>query len=989
MTCPHCGKEVHNGANFCRFCGNRVYANAGTTAGHFCPVCGAVPPAGAKFCNKCGNPLSRQPAAIQPQMDMSRTPARTARNAPAKPKRRFSGFIRSVAFLLVAALLVTGLWKPGFMLPWFAKIGITKPADPKVAYNTDVLVLDRKEIDRTEPDTFALNMDETVAVSGNVTVDLGTLDGEHTLEIRDVGKKHDNAEDASVYVYDFRIDGGKTQPEGYVKITVPYDPANTDPLDTITVRHFDEKEKTWTILPAEFDTEAKTVTFWTDHFSPDGVYDTSESRVAFAGYLDGSIAGGTLDLPPEFEEYKQDGTGFDLGGAGQGAAIGGAVVPPGLNSFGAAAGFYIGGKMAEWNNDEAFLYNQTDVQEGKGALSRVTFNANRLVQISKRITTQFDTLRSIAKQEHGWEDDPTTAGKAAVVTGVVGNAATTGDNIQQILSSMGKIAEGTSGAISKVFFAAGAVLTAVKFGATWYENGDFTGALWDNAADIGVLALGGISLATGGTAGVAVGIVAGALWAVTAIGGVYQNYDADRITALRNGHYDNDTQRTYMYFTKGYISYSAQAEQSGKWPGGIVFSQFPEKMQKTRDYIFNTYKTNGFSDSVAFGNPQYDPQLSRWKTYLRVKAYSNSTDTGQLAENIDACFANAAGVFWKLPAEVRREFAKDIGATGYSEPDPDTVGVYKEQMKQVLAMMNTGNIKYFYEQYRTKAMADALKSIEELTEAMNTVSSFSFYVTEPQQGGKPKKIPLAESQYKGYIAAFCTGEKAAPRNAAYGTVDDWIFKIGSDTVQFQCTAYNWLKASGRESGQGGAGLNYIRLFKDEKALKYNESAAEASFEFANGGIEVVFGETDDIEGTYTGTITPTGVYLGDLWYKVWGEQFGLSREDCDDSVSMSDGLSITGLTIEKGGILSGGKYKLSFHMVDGEGDKVTAKVDAAYKNGELVIKNDKGTTSIRVIREPGKPIRLAGTGVVINFDQVRQAFLQMYLIVSIDAVKQK
>ena len=84
MTCPYCGKEVSNGANFCRFCGSRVYANAGTAswqnagqsagqnAGHFCPVCGAVPPAGAKFCNKCGHPLSQQSAAVQPQMDMSR-----------------------------------------------------------------------------------------------------------------------------------------------------------------------------------------------------------------------------------------------------------------------------------------------------------------------------------------------------------------------------------------------------------------------------------------------------------------------------------------------------------------------------------------------------------------------------------------------------------------------------------------------------------------------------------------------------------------------------------------------------------------------------------------------------------------------------------------------------------------------------------------------------------------------------------------------------
>ena len=53
---------------------------------------------------------------------------------------------------------------------------------------------------------------------------------------------------------------------------MPYDPNNQNPVDTITARHYDEKSKTWTTLPAEFDTEAKTVTFWVDHFSADGLF---------------------------------------------------------------------------------------------------------------------------------------------------------------------------------------------------------------------------------------------------------------------------------------------------------------------------------------------------------------------------------------------------------------------------------------------------------------------------------------------------------------------------------------------------------------------------------------------------------------------------------------------------------------------------------------------------------------------------------------------
>ena len=993
MNCPHCGKEVHDEAKFCRYCGTMLPpTGAGPVNRGYCPACGALLPDGAKFCNKCGLPIRPTQTAARPVQrvsppDDAQAPAyRTA--VPQKRKSRFSGFTRAVSLLLVAALLVTGLWKPGFMLPWISRIGVFKPADPKVEYNTDSLVLDRKDTEAAEPVVAAVSMDEPAVTVGGITVDFGVMDGEHTLEVRDVGVKRDNSEDAEVHVYDFRLDGGKTQPRTCVAVTVPYNPENMDPYDTVTARHYDAKTKSWTVLPAEFDTDAKTITFWTDHFSEKGVFDTWQSRLAIAESGQGAVAGGTASLEMPYQEYKQDGTGFDADGAGTGAAIGSAVggLIPGGSAAGGAAGFYIGGKMAEWNNDEPFLYNQTDIREGKGALSRVTFNANRLNQIAKSIDTHFDSFRAIAQEELNWQNDTSVAGKAAIATGFGGNAATASDNIQQVFSSMGRIAEGTSAALSKAFFAVGAVLTAVKFSLSWYDNGSFTSALWDNAADIGLVALGALSLATGGTAGVAIGIVAAGLWGVTAVGSAVSDSERDYITGLRNGHYDNDTQRTYMVFTTNYISYSAQAENSGKWPGGLTFSKFPAQMANTRDYIFNTYKTSGFDDSWALGNESYDKGLTHWKTYLRVKADEASKDTAQLAGNIDACFENAAGVFWKLPAEVRQQFAKDIGAYNYTEPDPDTRTAYRSQMKQVLSMLNSANIKYFYEQRSTKAKNDALRNIDELTKAMNTVTSFSFYVMETDGSGKEKKVPLAKSQYKGYIAAFCEGRESAPRNAGYGTADDWIFKTGEDAVQFQCTAYNWLKSGGKD----GQPLGWIRLFPDEKALKLNVSAADASFEFANGGVEVVFGASDDIEGEYAGTVTPTGFYLGDLWYKVWGEKLGLSREDCADSVSMSGNLRITGVTVAKGGLLSGGKYKLTFHMLDTEEDTaLNVPVDAEFTGGKLVIKNDKGTTSISVIQESGKPTRLEGTGVIINFDQTAQAYAQMYLIVDISVQKRE
>ncbi len=999
MYCPHCGTETEKGAKFCRHCGTSLAGREPEAVPQntvrTCPVCGAILPDGAKFCNKCGLPLGGQTfprTAAQPIPGAASAAA--SRGKQPKQKSRSSGFVRAVSLLLVAAILVTGLWKPGFMLPWIERIGIKKPASPAVNYNTDSLVVPKKEVDAVEPAVFSVGEAVTVAEAGDITVDLGVLEGEHTLEIRDVGMKKDNSLDADVRVIDLRLDGGKTQPEGYVAVTMPYNPDNDDPLDTVTARHYDDKTKTWTVLPAEFDTDAKTVTFWVNHFSLNSVYDTSESRIALKESLDVPIADGTLSLPPAFEEYKEDGTGFDLGGAGTGAAVGSAVSPPLLNPVGGAVGFYIGGKMAEWNNDEPFLYNQKDIQEGKGALTRVEFNSNRLAQISKNITTQFDTLKTIAKQENNWQDDPTVAGKSAVALGFVGNGITTTDNIQQILSSMGKIAEGTSQAFAKKFLAVGVVLTGIKFCVTWYDKGSFTSAFKENSTDIYLLALGGIAIYSPPPVNVVAGVVAAGLWAATAIGSAYENYDENRIIGLRNGHYDNDTQKAYMVFTTNYLAYSAKAASSGKWPGGLTYST--TLSGDTRDNIQNSLRF--YKDSKPFGSEKSDPKLSMWKSYLTNRAYRNSKDTARLAQLIDACFTDAADVFWRLPADVRRSFAKDIKASKYREPDSDTIRTYKKEMKQVLAMMNSGNIKYFYEQYKAEAMNNAKKNIDELTDAMNAITDFAFYMMETGEDGKQQKVPLSKTPYKGYIAAFCTGKDATPKNAAYGTLDDWIFKTGDNEVQFQCTAYNWLKAGEKNDKKS---LNFVRLFKDEKAMKYNESAAEASFEFANGCVEIIFGAMDDIEGDYEGTITPTGVYLGDLWYKIWGEQFGLSRGDCDDAVSLNEGVRITGMTIRKSGGLigslsgligkssgGGGKYTLIFHMTeteDGVTKNIDAPVDAEYTGGRLVIKNDHGSTSITVTQEAGKPVRLSGTGVIINFDKVSHA--QMYLIIDISATK--
>ena len=70
---------------------------------------------------------------------------------------------------------------------------------------------------------------------------------------------------------------------------------------------------------------------------------------------------------------------------------------------------------------------------------------------------------------------------------------------------------------------------------------------------------------------------------------------------------------------------------------------------------------------------------------------------------------------------------------------------------------------------------------------------------------------------------------------------------------------------------------------------------------------------------------------------------------------------------------------------DGVTKNIDAPVDAEFTGGQLVIKNDKGSTSITVTQEAGKPVRLSGTAVIINFDQISHA--QMYLIIDISVTK--
>ena len=56
MRCEACGKEISDGARFCRFCGAKI--EPPKPEKRFCAQCGAELGESAKFCKKCGAPAA-------------------------------------------------------------------------------------------------------------------------------------------------------------------------------------------------------------------------------------------------------------------------------------------------------------------------------------------------------------------------------------------------------------------------------------------------------------------------------------------------------------------------------------------------------------------------------------------------------------------------------------------------------------------------------------------------------------------------------------------------------------------------------------------------------------------------------------------------------------------------------------------------------------------------------------------------------------------
>ena len=210
MNCKQCGKELPENARFCNGCGSAVAAPAPEqtappeSAANVCPVCGAALNPGAVFCKRCGKaveapqtvpppqPIQQLPQAaheppVQPTYPArQQTPAYTPRAAALPKKRRGRPILISgIALLLVVALVVTGLWVPG----WFSILGGSGSRGGSDGDESDRVV-------ENVPDPFAGHsaaFSVTPAEGVTISAEENALDRDRTFTVTDPSEEEYDA----------------------------------------------------------------------------------------------------------------------------------------------------------------------------------------------------------------------------------------------------------------------------------------------------------------------------------------------------------------------------------------------------------------------------------------------------------------------------------------------------------------------------------------------------------------------------------------------------------------------------------------------------------------------------------------------------------------------------------------------------------------------------------------------------------------------------
>lgn len=345
--------------------------------------------------------------------------------------------------------------------------------------------------------------------------------------------------------------------------------------------------------------------------------------------------------------------------------------------------------------------------------------------------------------------------------------------------------------LGKVLGKVGAGLTAVKVGLSWYDSGSISEAFKKNRYDLAEL---GLSSAAGALGATPLTVAAGGVWLMGMVD--------DEIRSLQNKGYSSPAEHAYQLFTWDYVSYSKIANEFGC----ILPASMP-----ARAYI------DEMKDGVLVNNS------NTWAWLLQAEFVKNRDNPQKLLESIDKVIDDYASTFWKLKPSVRKMIAEDIHrADPWIEPDSKEIIELKEDLKAVLRYRLRKFFERIYERLILDAKQRLLWDIIDLEKKMNVVTSIRIFTVD-EDG---KEIPLSETEYKDYIAAFSISPDDKP------TI--WTWNPGSEgKEEFKCTLYNYLSIGGP---------TYIKLYKTWEDQVADKAALTLQFTYNTSEVKLIIGE---------------------------------------------------------------------------------------------------------------------------------------------------
>ncbi|MDK2991056.1 MAG: hypothetical protein PWP48_289 [Clostridiales bacterium] len=234
--CTNCGKELHTGARFCAKCGVAVLDAPANP----------VPAAQPKPVPQTQTKTEVQPQEYTPPVA---TPKRKSAAAPKRNSGRNTLCIVLSVLLIIQIVAVALYGWPGFVVGG----GVKRPSVQK-------------------SDSFTLQEGQTaVSTDSGVTVDFGpynAMDGEK-VSIKELSADSDSIEGGTRTAYDISA-GERTEFDGLLTITLPYDESETDSTDeegSVLAEYYNPETGEWELVDYTVNAADNTVTITTDHLS--------------------------------------------------------------------------------------------------------------------------------------------------------------------------------------------------------------------------------------------------------------------------------------------------------------------------------------------------------------------------------------------------------------------------------------------------------------------------------------------------------------------------------------------------------------------------------------------------------------------------------------------------------------------------------------------------------------------------------------------------